>query len=124
MMNNGVFFSGISFLLAEIFKCFFFFFSKPDDAPYRLSPKINHKIKNISGNIGVMLLKLGTSNVPQVRHKMTPTVCCCHGNHLTFGCYTFSCLIDVLSFVLIRRRLLSMLWRGHVVQYICVIDQA
>ena len=35
---------------------------------------INHKIKNISENIAVMLLKLGTSNVPLVRHKMTPTV--------------------------------------------------
>ena len=28
------------------------------------STKIYHKIKNISGNIGVMLLKHGTSNVP------------------------------------------------------------
>ena len=37
--------------------------------------KINHKIKNISGKIGVMLLKLGTNKYgSQVRHKMTPTV--------------------------------------------------
>ena len=31
-----------------------------------ISTKINHKILNISGNIGVMLLKLGTNNVCQV----------------------------------------------------------
>ena len=36
--------------------------------------KKNHKIKNISRNIGVMLLKLGTSKVPQAKYKMTPTV--------------------------------------------------
>ena len=34
--------------------------------------KINNKIKNISGNIGVMLLKLGTNNASQTRNKMTP----------------------------------------------------
>ena len=38
------------------------------------SSQLNHKIKNISGNIGVMLLKLGTSSVPRVRHKKEPTV--------------------------------------------------
>ena len=41
---------------------------------WRFRTKINDKINNISGNIGVMLLKHGTSNVPQVRHKMMSTV--------------------------------------------------
>ena len=50
------------------------FCSKIDDVTNHFSSKIIHKVKNISGNIGVMLLKLGTSNVPQVRHKMMPTV--------------------------------------------------
>ena len=48
--------------------------SKTDDVTNSFSTKINHKIKNILGNIGVMLLKLGTSNVPHVRHKLTPSV--------------------------------------------------
>ena len=40
MMNYGVFLSEISFLLAEIFV---FFFSKTDDATYRLSSKIQNQ---------------------------------------------------------------------------------
>jgi len=32
------------------------------------------EFKNISGNIGVMQLKPGTSNVPYERHKATPTL--------------------------------------------------
>ena len=39
-----------------------------------ISTKINHKILNISGNIGVMLLTLGTNNVCQVSNKLTPTL--------------------------------------------------
>ena len=45
------------------------FCSKIDDVTNRFSTKIQHKIKNISENIGVMLLKFGTNNVPQVTHK-------------------------------------------------------
>ena len=50
MTNNGVLFSEISSLVPEIFTNSF-------------STKINHKIKNTSGNIGVMLLKFGISKV-------------------------------------------------------------
>ena len=50
------------------------FCSKIDDVTNCICLKINHKMKNISGNIGVMLLKLGISNVPQVRQKMMPAV--------------------------------------------------
>ena len=50
------------------------FCSKIDDITNCISTKINHKIKIILENIVAMLLKLGTSSVPLVRHKMTPTV--------------------------------------------------
>ena len=70
MTNNSVFVSEISFS----FQRYSGFSSKTDAFTDRLSVKINHKIVNVSGNIGVMLLKLGSSNVPQVRHKMTFTV--------------------------------------------------
>ena len=53
----------------QVFEC-----PKIDDVTNRFSTKIHHKIKDISGSIGVMLLKLGTSNVPRVRHKMRPAV--------------------------------------------------
>ena len=48
------------------------FCSNIDNVANRFSTKIHHKIKNISGNIEVMLLKLGTNNVSRVRNKMTP----------------------------------------------------
>ena len=32
---------------------------------------MNHKIENISKNIGIMIFNLGTSNVHQMRHKVT-----------------------------------------------------
>ena len=47
---------------------------------------VSHKIKNILGNIEVMLLKLGTSNVPLVRHQ-TPFLFSLRGlsnNHKLF----------------------------------------
>ena len=47
---------------------------KIDDITNGLSKNINHKIKNISGNVSLMPFKLGTSNIRQVRYKMTPTV--------------------------------------------------
>ena len=50
------------------------FVEKTDDVTNRLSANTNHRIKNMSENFEVMLLKLDTSNVPLVRHKMTPIV--------------------------------------------------
>ena len=50
------------------------FCSKIDDVTNHFSTKIHHKIKNISGNTGVMLLKFGTNNVRRVRNKMTPFI--------------------------------------------------
>ena len=67
MINNGIFVSQISSLIPEIFKSLFK--NSTDDVTNSFSTKINHKIKNISGNIELVLLKLGTSNVPQVRQN-------------------------------------------------------
>ena len=52
------------FLAFQIYRKFLF---KIDDVTNRFSTKINHKIKNISGNIGVIPLKLGTNNVHQAK---------------------------------------------------------
>ena len=49
-------FSFFEYLL--LFQRYSSFCSKIDDITNRFCTKINHKIKNISGNIGVMLLKL------------------------------------------------------------------
>ena len=66
-------FSFFEYLLS--FQRYSSFCSKIDDVTNCISTKItDHKIRNISGNIGMMLLKLGTGNVPSERHKMTPTV--------------------------------------------------
>ena len=59
-----------------------------------------HKIKNISGNIGVMLLKLCTSNVPPL--------CCCHDNGFAFGSILY--LIDILIFSLNQTSFDPMSW--------------
>ena len=64
-----------SFFFVEYFLSFqrySSFCSKIVDVTNHFSTKINPKIKNISGNIGVLLLKLGTNNVHQVRNKITP----------------------------------------------------
>ena len=66
--KNGVLF----FEYLHSFQRYSSFCSKIDDVTNRFSTKIDNKIKNILGNIGVMLLKLGTNNENQVRNKMTP----------------------------------------------------
>lgn len=95
MTNDGVFASEISFLFPE------------RGLTNNFRKKINRIIKNISGTVGVMLLKPATSNVTRVRHKMTPNNAR-HGNSFAVG--SKSCWIDVLIFVLIRHRLSLMSW--------------
>ena len=56
----------MAFSLLEYFLSFQFLF-RIDDVKNRFSTKINHKIKNISGNIGVIAPKLGTNNVSQAK---------------------------------------------------------
>ena len=89
MTNNGVFVSEIlrGLLSFQIY-----------DVTNSLGAKINHKIKNISENIRVVLLKLGTSNVPPGRHKMTPTVATILLSGLFHARLAFS------YFVLVRHR--------------------
>ena len=72
------------------------FIEKTDYVTNRLNAKTNHRIKNMSKNIEVMLLKLDTSNVPLVRHKMTP-IALFPWQQFAFG--SISCLIDALIFL-------------------------
>ena len=109
MLNNGVFVFEISSLVTEIFK---FLFLKL--MTNRLITKINHKIKNISGNIGVMLLKLGTSNVPRLRNKIMPTV---PFSWQQFFSGLFHARLTFSFFVFIRNRLLPMSWLEDMGQY-------
>ena len=51
------------------------FCSKIDDVINFTITVINHKIKNISENIGWVLFKLGSGNLRQARHKMISRNC-------------------------------------------------
>ena len=104
MRNNYAYSRGLSKRTRMVFSFFEYllsfqryssFCSKIDDITNCISTKINHKIKNISENIGVMLLKLGTSNVSQVRQKMTPSVLL-----NSFAFRPILCLIDIPIFCL------------------------
>ena len=101
MTNNGVFVC--EHLLP--FQSYLSFCSKTSNVKNSLITKINHKIKNISGDIGVMLLKLGTSNILQVRHAYFAVAM---AKMLLSG--LFHARLTFSLFVLIRYRLLSMSW--------------
>ena len=45
-----------------------------DDVIGGFTETVQHSIKNISRNIGVMFFKRGTRNVHQKRNRMTPTM--------------------------------------------------
>ena len=45
-----------------------------DDVVDRSTKTVQHSIKNISGNIKAVFLKLGTRNVHHKKNKMTPTI--------------------------------------------------
>ena len=45
-----------------------------DDVIDRSTKTVQHSIKNISGNIKAVFLKLGTKNVYHKRNKMTPVM--------------------------------------------------
>ena len=65
---------------------------------------INHKIENISENIGWVLYKRGSGNLRQIRHKMIP-LCCCHGNlFLLLGLFDTGL---ILSFIVVIRHVHS-----------------
>ena len=68
MMKNGVFGIRISSLVSEISKFLF----KIHDVITVHMPVINSKIEDVFENIACVLFKLSTSNVHQIRHKVTP----------------------------------------------------
>ena len=61
MMKNCVFYFGISSFVSEIKKLMM-------SQTLQMSA-MNHKIENISENIGVMIFKLCTSNAHQIKAK-------------------------------------------------------
>ena len=69
--KNGVFLFGISFVVLEIFRFLYYANEESDDVIDRSSKTVQHSIKNISGNIKAVFLKLGTRNVHPKRNKMT-----------------------------------------------------
>ena len=69
--KNGVFLFGISFFFLEIFKFLYYANEGSDDVIDRSTKTVQHSIKNISGNIKAVFLKLGTRNVHHKRNKLT-----------------------------------------------------
>ena len=69
--KNGVFLFGISFFVLEIFTFLYYANEGSDDVIDRSTKTEQHSIKNISGNIEAVFLKLGIRNVHHKRNKMT-----------------------------------------------------
>ena len=66
--KNGVFLYGISFFVLEIFTFLYYANEESDDVIDRSTKTVQHLIKNISGNIKTVFLKLGTRNVHHKRN--------------------------------------------------------
>ena len=69
--KNGVFLFAISFFNLEIFTFLYYANEGSDDVIKCSTKTVQHSIKNISGNIKAVFLKLGTRNVHHKRNKMT-----------------------------------------------------
>ena len=69
--KNGVFLFAISFFVLEIFTFLYYTNEGSDDVVDRSTKTVQHSIKNISGNIKAVFLKLGTRHVHHKRNKMT-----------------------------------------------------
>ena len=69
--KNCVFLFAISFFVLEIFTFLNYANGGSDDVIDRSTKTVQHSIKNISGNIKAVFLKLGTRNVHHKRNKMT-----------------------------------------------------
>ena len=72
--KNGVFLFGMSFFVLEIFMFLYYANEGSDDVIDCSTKTVQHSIKNISGNIKAVFLKLGTGNVHHKRSKMKPTI--------------------------------------------------
>ena len=62
------------FFVLEIFRFLYYANERSDDVIDRSTKTMKYWIKNISRNIGALIIKLGTSNVHHKRNKMTPTI--------------------------------------------------
>ena len=72
--KNDVLLFGISFFVLEIFTFLFYANEGSDDVIDRSTKTVQHSIKNISGNIKAVVLKLGTRNVHHKRNKMRAAI--------------------------------------------------
>ena len=70
------------FFFLEIFTFLYYANEESDDVIDRSTKTVQHSIKNNSGNIKAVFLKLGNRNVHHKRNKMMPTTFC-HGNTLS-----------------------------------------
>ena len=61
----------IYFFVLEIFMFLYYANEGSDDVIDRFTKTVQHSIKNISGNIKAVFLKLGTRNVHHKRNKIT-----------------------------------------------------
>ena len=68
--RNSVFLFGLSFFVLEIFTFLYYANEGSDDVIDRSTETVQHSIKNISGNIKAVFLKLGTRNVHYKRNKI------------------------------------------------------
>ena len=69
--NNGAYLFVLSFFVLEILTFLYYANEVSDDVIDRSTKTVQHSIKNISGNIKAVFLKLGTRNVNHKRNKMT-----------------------------------------------------
>ena len=67
-------FFGISFFVLEISTFLYYANEGSDDVIDRSTKTVQHSIKNISGNIKAVFVKLGTRNVHLKRNKMIPVM--------------------------------------------------
>jgi len=72
--KNGVFLSGISFFVLEIFTFLYYANEESDDLIGGSSKTAQHSIENNSRNIKAVFFKLGNSNVHHKRNRLTPTM--------------------------------------------------
>ena len=71
MKKNGVFLSGISFFVIEIFTFLYYANEEGDDIIGGSTKTVQHSINNIFRNIGAVFFKFGTRNVHHKRKRMT-----------------------------------------------------
>ena len=71
-MKSGVFLSGISIFVLEVFTFLYYANEESDDIIDHSTKTTKYWIKNISRNIGAVIFKLGIRTVHHKRNKITP----------------------------------------------------